>query len=232
VTPDPISRDDARVVGVVLAGGRSSRMGRPKHAIVLPDGHTMLDRVVGALLRCVSRVAVVGLSRRDHRRAGPDAVTIPDRHPGRGPLAGIHAALTDLDVEGCLIAACDQPLLDERVLLPLLARDPQRACCLVSAAGHEVQPLPLYLPSAARPDVEEELLRGRGAVRGLLDRIPHDNVVLPPELEPAIRSLNTPRELARYRSEFPAERQSATLLVSTGRPDFPAPGTTLLSGAS
>lgn len=198
-------------------------MGSPKHAVRLPDGRTMLDWVLASLLRCVPIAAVVG-ALTDARR--PGVLSIPDIHPGRGPLAGIHAALVRLDVAGCLVAACDQPFLDERLLRPL-ARDPDRACCLVSAASGALLPLPVYVPRSCLARVVEELFLGRGSLHGLLSRIAPDRVTVPAHLEPAVRSLNTPGELrAAFLETQPVRgpRHAAGLRAGEAPPQRPRTG--------
>ncbi|MDQ0558520.1 molybdopterin-guanine dinucleotide biosynthesis protein A [Rhizobium mesoamericanum] len=81
--------DRTSIPGVVLAGGRSSRMGRDK-ATVLLNGRTLLERVVEQLEPQVNTLAV-------NADAAPQNCRhsfIPDIVPGKaGPMAGIHAAM-------------------------------------------------------------------------------------------------------------------------------------------
>jgi molybdopterin-guanine dinucleotide biosynthesis protein A len=81
--------DRSNIPGVVLAGGRSSRMGRDKAGVTL-SGRTLLDRVIEQLSPQVISVAV-------NADAAPDRCNrpfIPDIIPGKaGPMAGIHAAM-------------------------------------------------------------------------------------------------------------------------------------------
>jgi len=81
--------DRSNIPGVVLAGGRSSRMGRDKAGVTL-SGRTLLDRVIEQLSPQVLSVAV-------NADAAPDRCNrpfIPDIIPGKaGPMAGIHAAM-------------------------------------------------------------------------------------------------------------------------------------------
>jgi molybdopterin-guanine dinucleotide biosynthesis protein A len=81
--------DRSNIPGVVLAGGRSSRMGRDKASVALA-GRTLLDRVIDQLTPQVSAIAV-------NADVTPDICNrpfIPDIIPGKaGPMAGIHAAM-------------------------------------------------------------------------------------------------------------------------------------------
>ncbi|MDO7841883.1 molybdenum cofactor guanylyltransferase [Sphingomonas immobilis] len=75
-----------RILGAVIAGGRSRRFGSDK-ALVMIAGRPMIDHVIAALRPQVDGVIVCG-------RAWPGLTAIADERPGRlGPLAGLEAAL-------------------------------------------------------------------------------------------------------------------------------------------
>jgi molybdopterin-guanine dinucleotide biosynthesis protein A len=98
--------------GIVLCGGRSTRMGSPK--ALLPFGpETMLQRVVRLLGSVVTPIVVV--SARDQALPllpGYVRVVRDDRE-GRGPLEGLRAGLTALpaSAEAAYVTSCDVPLL-------------------------------------------------------------------------------------------------------------------------
>jgi len=93
------------VAGAVLAGGASSRMGRPK-AFIEIDGRTLLDRAVGALTAAaIDPVIVVGGDQAAIEAAGHHFV--PDEYPGEGPLGGIISALGAVDTDLVVVLACD-----------------------------------------------------------------------------------------------------------------------------
>jgi molybdopterin-guanine dinucleotide biosynthesis protein A len=100
--------------GIVLCGGESRRMGRPK--AWLPVGReTMLARVVGVLRRVVDPVVVVGAPGQDLPALVADVVVVRDAVPGRGPLEGLAAGFQELpeEVEAAFVSSCDVPLLRE-----------------------------------------------------------------------------------------------------------------------
>lgn len=91
-----------RVMGSVLAGGRSRRFGSDK-AVALLHGVALIDRVIQALTAHVSEVVVVG------RAPG-----IPDLYADIGPLGGLASALLYAASEGydaVLTVPCDTPIL-------------------------------------------------------------------------------------------------------------------------
>jgi molybdopterin-guanine dinucleotide biosynthesis protein A len=93
--------------GFVLAGGKSTRMGRDKATLAL-DGRTLLEHAIAVLRGVVDEVCILGSQQ---LYSGYDAPVIEDIYPGCGPLGGIHAALTHTKRTFNLIIAVDTPFL-------------------------------------------------------------------------------------------------------------------------
>jgi molybdopterin-guanine dinucleotide biosynthesis protein A len=115
------SNNSGRVLGVVLAGGKSVRLGRDKAAEIF-SGQNLLGRTVGLLSQVASEVVVSG---RDPAALGVDVPWFPDAVSGKGPAGGI---LTALESYGrpILAVSCDLPFLDEQTLRRLLHARKQR----------------------------------------------------------------------------------------------------------
>jgi molybdopterin-guanine dinucleotide biosynthesis protein A len=93
------------MVGIVLCGGASRRMGSDK-ALLQIDGVPMAQRVAEALLGCgLSAVMAVGGDGPALTRSGLRFVA--DRWPGAGPLGGIVSALESTEAPVVVVAACD-----------------------------------------------------------------------------------------------------------------------------
>jgi molybdopterin-guanine dinucleotide biosynthesis protein A len=144
---------NAPLRGLVLAGGRSTRMGRDK-ATLAYHGRTQLEVGLG-LLRELGIPGWISVR--------PDQVADPARahHPqivdgtdGAGPIAGILAALRTEPGAAWLVLACDLPFLDATTLRTLVAaRDPQRVATAFRS-GHDGLPEPLcalWEPRAGAP---------------------------------------------------------------------------------
>src|ERR1044072_5912258 len=102
--------------GFVLAGGRSSRMGRDK-ALLEYQGMRLIGRVAAAVKGAAGAVAVIG----DPAKYRDFGCSVhPDIFTGCGPLAGIHAALTVTQADWNLVVACDMPDVDASFLRELL----------------------------------------------------------------------------------------------------------------
>jgi molybdopterin-guanine dinucleotide biosynthesis protein A len=117
------------IAGFVLAGGQSRRMGTDKAAMEW-QGRTLLQHSLDLLSSVASRVAIVGSA----EKFGSFGTVVEDQFVGRGPLAGIHAALRSSAASQLnLIVAVDMPLLSQGFLRFLLEQ---------AAAAHAVATVP------------------------------------------------------------------------------------------
>jgi len=199
-------------VGVVLAGGASRRMGQDKALLRLDGGATLLERTITRLhdAGLEEVTVVVSTPERAHslRVAVPVAGVVPfltDETPGRGPLGGLHAALTAYPGRGVLLVACDMPCLDVRALRLLCA--PDAADVVLPRLGGRDQPLharygPAGLPVAARLLRQDRLaMRGLTTAPGLRVRVVDDAELARHGIPAtAFANVNTPADLASLAS--------------------------------
>jgi molybdopterin-guanine dinucleotide biosynthesis protein A len=103
----------AQAAGIVLAGGKSSRMGSPKAGLEW-HGSTLLRRVTGIVARSVDGPVVVVSAPGQALPALDDAVeAVSDAREGRGPLQGLAAGLAAIAdrAEVAYVSSTDVPLL-------------------------------------------------------------------------------------------------------------------------
>ena len=150
------------MIGYVLAGGQSSRMGQSKAALRL-GGQTLVEIAARKLQPFCDDVVVVW----GERDLGPVGDrTIRDLHPGCGPIGGMEAALGDLREQGAswaMFVPVDMPLVPPRLLGSLVNRwltDPTlRRVCLAEVGGR-VQPLLSLLHAEIRPYLQRSVAAG------------------------------------------------------------------------
>ena len=110
--------------GVVLCGGKSSRMGRPK--LSLPFGsELMLPRVVRIMSEVVSPIVVVAATGQDLPELPSNVRIVRDEQEYLGPLAGIELglrALQESGVEAAYVSSCDVPLLQTAFIAEMIRR--------------------------------------------------------------------------------------------------------------
>ena len=108
--------------GVVLAGGRSSRMGTPKAALEW-HGSTLLGRTAAIVARAVNGpVVVVSAAGQDLPDLPKQATVVEDPRQGKGPVQGIAAGLAALSgqAEAAFISSTDLPFLHPAFIRRLL----------------------------------------------------------------------------------------------------------------
>jgi len=101
------------IAAFILAGGKSTRMGRDKAQLPL-RGRTLLERALELARTATPQIRIVG----PKAKFGPDA--IEDVYLDRGPLGGIHAALSNTASERNLILSVDTPFVPPEFLQVLL----------------------------------------------------------------------------------------------------------------
>src|SRR5438874_331418 len=198
------------VGGVILCGGESKRMGRPK--AWLPFGEElMLPRVARLLGEVVSPLVVVAAPGQDVPPLSPEIAIVRDEERGRGPLQGLAAGLRALQgqADAAYASSCDVPFLRPdfvRRLIELLGD--QHIC--VPHVGDYHHPLAAVYRVEVVDAVERLLSENRLRPVFLFDAVP-TRVVEAAELadvDPSfqtLRNLNTPEEYeAALREVSPA----------------------------
>jgi molybdenum cofactor guanylyltransferase len=188
----------APLLGLVLAGGASRRMGQDKAALAL-HGRPQLHWAHELLLRHCTEVFVsIRASQQDDpvRRGLP---AIVDGHDGAGPIAGIAAAQAARPECAWLVLACDLPFVDDDCITRLVAARDGRPV-VAYASSHDGLPEPLcaiYEPSS-RAGVLAAIESGRNCPRKF---ILGSGVALLQQADPAaLDNVNTPDELQRARA--------------------------------
>lgn len=162
-----------RLGALILAGGRSVRMGRPK--AWLPFGSdTLLGRVSRALLQVAAPVLVLARDHEQELPPLPPAVgKLVDERCDAGPLAGLTQGLDHLAVahgfaetDALLLSACDLPFLDAEFVRGLTTHLADHDIVLPITDGRE-EPLAALYRVGLRAAAHELLHRGAGSPRAL-----------------------------------------------------------------
>lgn len=181
------------VTGIILAGGRSSRMGRDK-ALLPVDGQMLIELVIKRLRPYVERLLVVAHpANAPHFTSLPVDAVLTDFYPGHGPLMGIYTGLMAADTPLSLVVPCDMPWIKRRLIARLVSGC-QMGMELV-AGRHPtdgVQPFPLACRASACRTIGRLLDRGERSLQALL-RQPgaHVSLIEDPALWPCFTNVNT-----------------------------------------
>lgn len=154
-------------IGLVLAGGRGRRLGRPKADFRL-GSITLAERAARVLWPVCGDVLVS--VEPGTRNPAPGFSTVADSPPvGRGPLAGIHAAFEVTGQADLLVLACDYPRVDTSLMRAIsgLAREEDDLVLLSDDRGRD-HPLVALWKRRTAARVAEALAGGLLKVRSLL----------------------------------------------------------------
>src|SRR5215813_91454 len=187
-TPQPIT-------GVILAGGKSSRMGQNK-ALMSLGGKRLVDRVVEVMRSVFNDLLMITNT--------PDvyaALGVPMMHdvwPDKGSLGGVYSAIYHVATPYCLVVACDMPFLRTAVLRYLITQRADYDVIVPDVLG-ELQTLHAIYSKACLQPIERRLETNRLRIVGFFPEV-RVRTITASELEPydpellAFQNLNTPEE--------------------------------------
>jgi len=195
ISPVATSSDIAKAGGIVLAGGKSTRMGTSK--ALLPFGpETMLQRVVRILSSVVSPIVVVAAPAQELPDLPAHVIVTRDEREGRGPLEGLRAGLKALPdaVDVAYVTSCDVPLLVPGFVEQMLDLAQGHDVAVMEIDGFP-HPLSAIYRRATLPHVEGLLAHDRLRPVFLFDlvktrRVRPEEITSDPDLR-TLRNLNT-----------------------------------------
>jgi molybdenum cofactor guanylyltransferase len=187
------------VGGIVLCGGQSKRMGRPKAWLPFA-GEIMLARVVRLLGEAVAPIVVVAAPEQQVPPLPTAIRMVRDEEKGRGPLQGLAAGLAALEgyAEAAYLSSCDVPFLRPAFVQRLIDLLGQHAIC-VPQVGDYHHPLAAVYRLEVKAVVDQLLAENRLRPFFLFEAV-STRIVQPAELadvDPTfqtLRNLNTSEE--------------------------------------
>jgi molybdopterin-guanine dinucleotide biosynthesis protein A len=127
----------SNITGVILAGGKSSRMGVNKSFLKLGN-QTIIEHIVDLMKSIFSEVIIVTNTPDEYK-----FLNLPlyeDIYKWKGPLAGIHSALTHSQTEKIFVLSCDVPLMSKEMIEHIIEYKTDQSIVFCEAAGYH-QPL-------------------------------------------------------------------------------------------
>lgn len=186
---------------VILAGGRSTRMGFDKQMLEV-RGKRIVEHLISLLRTRFEDIMVssptLTLYALEQVRA------IQDIHENIGPLGGIHSALVHAKSEAVFTIACDMPFLEVPYIDFMMDQMEGRACdaCVTSYGGH-LETFHAFYCRSALPVLEGELAQGRYSVNRFTGKI--NTLIIPEEIAKqylpdwrAFTNLNTPQDYEAF----------------------------------
>jgi molybdenum cofactor guanylyltransferase len=186
------------VTGLILSGGKSKRMGRPK-AFLPYEGSTVIGHIVHEIKDLFNEIFIVANEVESFEDLGVDVVK--DILPHRGPLGGILSGLMTSSNHYAFVMACDMPLIDKRLVRELVSRR-QDNDVVVLSHPQGIEPLfGVYSKNCIKP-LEESLFAGNLSVQDFLSGLKAGIYEWMPERQdaealPPFFNINTPQDYSR-----------------------------------
>jgi molybdopterin-guanine dinucleotide biosynthesis protein A len=199
--------------GIVLCGGKSTRMGTPK--ATLPFGpETMLQRVIRLLGAVVAPIVAVAAREQELPELPGDVIVTRDEREARGPLEGLRAGLRALppSVELAYVTSCDVPLLAPGFVNRMIELLGDHDIAVMELDGF-AHPLSAVYRRDTLPYVEALLAEDRLRPAFLFDAVrtrrvqPAEMASVDPELR-TLRNLNTREDYLAALSEAGLSREA------------------------
>lgn len=194
---------------VILAGGKSSRMGTDK-ALLEYDGKQFIQQITEELSQFEERIIARGTNRGFSAEIEAAWTVIPDLYPDHGPIGGLHAALTACESDALFVVTCDMPLFSRELAERLCAqmqvgegletdKDGKHvdAYDVIISVDHngKVHPLCGVYRKSVLPVLEEQILSDRNRVMEALRNLRVNYIAIDsPDQERQLANINTPQE--------------------------------------
>jgi molybdenum cofactor guanylyltransferase len=184
-----------RVTALILAGGKSSRMGDVDKTLIEVDGKSLTERVVDVVRPLFGEVIVA--SGVPGKFADIDGVReVADHQRGIGPLAGMLAGLESCRTEWAFVVAADMPCLERSLIRRVVESAGSGVLAAAPRHGRYREPLHAAYHRDVIAEIERYLDEGHRSVNRLLDRIPVAWVDVDDADLECFKNVNRPRDLS------------------------------------
>ena len=183
------------LTGIVLAGGKSSRMGRDKGLLPL-QGKAMVAHVLSRLLPCVDELLLVA-NEPAYQQFG--CKVLPDLVKEAGPVGGIFTGLKNTGTPWAFVLSCDMPFISTAAIQYLLEHAGTADICVGSLKGR-MQPLFGLYSTACLHLFEEHLQEGHYKLQALVRQAKYQEIPLDSltQAQPhLLQNINTPEEFSQ-----------------------------------
>lgn len=183
------------ITGVILAGGKNSRMGTDKGMLVV-DGKNIVERTIAVLRPLVNEIIVIS-NGNNYDYLGLSVYN--DIIPACGPMGGIYTALNFSKTDRILVVSCDMPFVSESILTALVNSSNGGEVVIPEHGEGELEPLCAIYSKSCFDKFAELLRSGNWKMKDSLQYFKVNKVVFPQdEVSPRyFMNVNTPSE---YRS--------------------------------
>lgn len=180
------------VTGIILAGGKSSRMGQDK-GLMRFCGRPMVQHVIDAAAMVCNTFILVT----DHPMYTMFGFpTVADEVRGFGPVAGILSGLRRSSTERNLVLSCDVPFITPALLKELVTCPADADVIVAEGADGRIHPLIAIYTKRCIPALEQAINADEHRLRNVLEKLRVHRVRFGEEAESQLRNINSMKDFA------------------------------------
>lgn len=179
------------ITGIVLAGGKSSRMGSDKGLIKI-DNKTFVENVIAAMSPLVNEIIIVS-NNTEYDQFG--FYRVEDDIKDSGPLAGLYSGLKHSDSEFNLVLSCDIPMIKTEILEKLIEADYKNYEVTQIESHNKTMPLIAIYHKHCMHKCLELLQQGERRLRVAVNQLKAKTILIDSELDSFVKNVNTKEDL-------------------------------------
>jgi molybdopterin-guanine dinucleotide biosynthesis protein A len=180
--------------GIVLAGGKSLRMGTDK-GLIKAKGKMLIEHVIDAMKPLVNDIILVSNEKKydqlGHRR-------VEDEFQNYGPLAGLYSGLKHSKSESNLVLSCDVPSIQTKVLKKLIEIDDSSYDVVQVESQHQTMPLIALYKKSCMKTFLTLLQKNERRLRFAVNQMHTKTLVLDSKWQELVRNFNTKEDLKAF----------------------------------
>lgn len=180
------------ITGVVLAGGKSSRMGEDKSVMLFRE-QQLIEFSLSAL-RPYCKDLFISSSKSIHQNS--NYKTFADEHQNIGPIAGIYVSLKNTSTDYIIILPCDSPMVKKEFIEFLISMVDDKIDALVPKYDEHLEPLFSIYHRRILPIVEEQIKKQDFKLINLIQRINAKTIEV--QDRTCFVNINTPADFNKY----------------------------------
>lgn len=186
------------ITGIILAGGKSSRMGTDKGLLKLNDS-SFIEKIASTLKPFVNEIIIVS-DHKEHDAFG--FKRIEDFYKDAGPLSGLLSGLYKSKTQDNIILSCDIPFISEELIEQLVNNSSEEA--LINQIECEGKTMPLiatYKKQCWLP-IHKALENDERRVRVLVKSLNPNTITVDSNYKLMVENINTPEQYKTLKHEF------------------------------
>lgn len=183
--------DKKNITGIILAGGKSSRMGSDKGLLKL-EYKTFVERVIEAMKPLVDEIVIVS-NNSDYDQFG--YLRIEDEIEDSGPLAGLYSGLKHSNSEFNMVLSCDIPMIKTEILQKLIESDFENYEVTQIESNYKTMPLIAIYKKDCLNTCLKLLEQGERRLRYAVNQMNTNTIKIASNYESMVKNVNTKDDL-------------------------------------